>query len=326
MLNHFHSVDFDDVIPTDLYAVREFHVYNGYLVGLSHPQAFAIDETNVAQCTKVHDSVPDPKCTCGFYVYDNPKYWWTTKPHALPDGVVKAVVRVSGKIVVCARGLRAEELDIIALACNTNTLLPENCSKLPVYNTVHELLAQYTVKPLDRPDNVEPNLFTEFKKFDKSSLIPRKPNEIQLLNKSLLVISALIAITMVAHTVVAGAMILMSCLMAFFTKDKFFWSIPMICALLVLRDITLEWESLLHLNLSIAICAMLLVGVGQLTIQFTKFMKCAKQTADNNTMESFNKTIKYAPYQTLWGKQIRTPYSTPNVKKNSIMADQELNA
>lgn len=315
MLNHFHSVDFDDVIPTDLYAVREFHVYNGYLVGLSHPQAFAIDETNVAQCTKDHDSVPDPKCTCGFYVYDNPKYWWTTKPHALPDGVVKAVVRVSGKIVVCAKGLRAEELDIIALACNANTYLPENCSELPVYNTVNELLSQYTVKPLDRPNNGESNLFTEFKKFDKFTLIPRKPNEIQLLNKSFVTISALMAV-MVDHAVVASAWILMSCLMAFFTKDKFIWWIPMISALLVLRDITLEWESLLHLNLSIAICAMLLVGVGQLTIQFIKFMKCAKQASDNNTPESFNTTIKYAPYQTLWGKQIKTTYSTPNVKKS----------
>src|SRR5699024_7306267 len=62
-------------------------------------------------------SAPNDNCSCGFYVYDSKNIWWDdNKTNDDGEHLIKAVVRVSGKVLLCERGLRAQKIEILAVS------------------------------------------------------------------------------------------------------------------------------------------------------------------------------------------------------------------
>lgn len=166
----FEALGDDPVIPDiavqDFYTVRQYTLAGGadgeyHLVGVTFPQE-VVAGVNVASC--VHsaklgshsDTVPDEYCTCGFYVYDSDKTWQSGPQF------VRAVVRISGKTVVCEWGLRAAELEVVALSLEAQhsfdsrssikiaESLGESFPGVKIFKSDKELLTEYPLTRVDR--------------------------------------------------------------------------------------------------------------------------------------------------------------------------------
>lgn len=120
--------DFRDVKPTDDYlvgdvvALREFRLYEGNssIGGLSYNQS-VLPGKNVAQCAIHRDDekhvAPVEDCQCGWYAYDEPRKWGSRQtPSTSPvAGQFSAIVHLSGRLVLCERGIKAQHMEVKAV-------------------------------------------------------------------------------------------------------------------------------------------------------------------------------------------------------------------
>lgn len=111
----FHENKTEPIVG-DVYATRIFTLQRNdagevELVGFTYRQPI-LPGVNQAQCglEDGYHAAPAPGCTCGWYAYDEERRWSDDPVY------VEAIVRLSGKIVVCERGLKAAELEVVALA------------------------------------------------------------------------------------------------------------------------------------------------------------------------------------------------------------------
>lgn len=129
------------------------------LGGLTFHQEIA-PGVNVAQCGLVEADghvAPEEGCLCGWYAYDEVRHWGGLAgghPHKPVGLEVSAVVRLSGKIIVCERGLKAEGMEVVAVATE-----PSNASfihgVLPgveVFWDEASMLKRYPLQRLSRGD------------------------------------------------------------------------------------------------------------------------------------------------------------------------------
>ena len=131
----------------------------GELTGLSHPQLLA-DGINVASCqaTVPCESSPGINCTCGFYGYDAER-WVDQRPtKALPESShVRAIVRLSGRLVVGQHGVRAAHMELLGyvLAPADRYLLPKLQERYPSaknFSTMNELYEAFPPTELEREE------------------------------------------------------------------------------------------------------------------------------------------------------------------------------
>lgn len=151
-MSGFDAVKGAENLSGDIYGLRTFRVTpNGDLAGLTYKQPI-ISGLNRARCGAGRDHrAPSENCMCGFYALDEDNQLWA-------DGVI-AVVRLSGRILVCERGLRAEVLEIVALA-EMGKPFADHLG-LPWFTTRAEMLSVFPLTKISRPaapehDRVEP--------------------------------------------------------------------------------------------------------------------------------------------------------------------------
>lgn len=182
--------DFENANECDELAVGEIRAYRKFriqkrgtyvnLVGLAFPQP--VDSgVNYAPCYRHHSGeaknhssrTPDPNCTCGFYGYDSYRQWPT--PRFSTALIVDAVVKFSGKIIVCERGLRAEKMEVEAISepkkgMNTEESLNFNILKLSFpnvefYDSAKEMLENHPLTPVERQETDDKKIFLQDLKY-----------------------------------------------------------------------------------------------------------------------------------------------------------------
>lgn len=120
------------------------------LTGLSFKQPI-LEGINEAHCPIKDHATPSDKCSCGFYVYDEPSGGlWGSRP----ANSVDAVVRISGRVVVHDRGVRAQCMEILALASTdseTRDELLKVAPKTPLFENLEDALLEFPISKLDRP-------------------------------------------------------------------------------------------------------------------------------------------------------------------------------
>lgn len=124
----------------EVVALRQFTVHaDGVLRGLLYAQP-TLDGINVARCYVRHPkpghdvTAPSPGCRCGFYAYDYPQTWLPGTGGRVRAGstrIVTAAVELSGRVIVCKRGLKAQKMRVIALTGWTEFNLTDD-SAFPV--------------------------------------------------------------------------------------------------------------------------------------------------------------------------------------------------
>lgn len=144
-----------DVRVRRLFTLSSF----GELTGLSHPQLLA-DGVNVASCQAELpcSNSPGVECTCGFYGYDADR-WVDKRPaKALPESShVRAIVRLSGKLVVGKHGVRAAHMELLGyvVAPADRFLIPQLMKRYPsakVFSTMEELYEAFPPTELEREE------------------------------------------------------------------------------------------------------------------------------------------------------------------------------
>ena len=201
----------NEPIVDDVYATRVFKLNNdGSLESAVKGQIF-INGINKAVCTPLErkrrhyaDDVPNDKCSCGFYVYDNKNIWWGAND--FDDLIVKAVVRISGKVLLCNRGLRAEKLEIVALTIpdyvdeKIIAKLTNNYRNVRTFSNHVNMLNAYEVKQFERETREYNFVQTSLKKsftFVQTSLKKSFTDLFKMLIKDFrLFLLAFLAITM----------------------------------------------------------------------------------------------------------------------------------
>lgn len=148
----------------DIYATRSFLLSNTWrnwaLEGLSFRQPI-LPGINEAQCGVDPSRVsPSADCSCGFYCYDEEdgKLWGSSGRYR-GDGVsellVDAIVRVSGRIVVHASGLRAQNLEVVAFVTENDFArdkLGELFPRVPLFDFIEDALQEFPITKLPRND------------------------------------------------------------------------------------------------------------------------------------------------------------------------------
>lgn len=150
----------------DIHAARTFRITDDYeLCGLTFPQLLN-PGINDSICPHAHHLAPDPDCTCGFYTYDNDKWWTPWNSHEdFPEVNARAIVRVSGKTVLCKRGLRSEKMELVALAVKAPDLVKGKLADkydVPIFNNSSTLINEYPVTSIPRPKFTELQTFSNF--------------------------------------------------------------------------------------------------------------------------------------------------------------------
>lgn len=157
MVPDFHEVDSPDPIVGPVYASRTFTFEHGrgILEGPSVPQP-VLDGVNVAKCTAHFPRVsarehraPAEGCTCGFYAYDQEPNWF----HLGVPGEVHAVVELSGKIILCERGVKAQKMRVIAVSGDPGRGFVANYPTVRVCRDDEEMLAEYPLANLPRRED-----------------------------------------------------------------------------------------------------------------------------------------------------------------------------
>lgn len=162
----------DDFEIQDIYCTRMFKLAwdsndRRVLTGLNFQQEVK-SGVNVAQCGYSQHIVdpetgderaPGVKCSCGFYVYDRETWWMDNRNEdKVPRGNVRAVVKISGKTILGQRGLRVQEIEIVALAHNPEEFtdeelenLSEDFPNVKFYSSTKEMLRDFELTSLERP-------------------------------------------------------------------------------------------------------------------------------------------------------------------------------
>lgn len=159
----FNGVSGPDPIVGSVYALRSFTVTDdGVLVGVTYPQP-ALDGVNVATCGHLAPMVgpsheaPMEGCTCGFYAYD--QQGTGTRPFSRSGA--DAVVELSGKIILCERGLKAARMKVVALALDprtsakTRALVEQNYPSTHPFLDEKAMLAEFPLSPISREGQTE---------------------------------------------------------------------------------------------------------------------------------------------------------------------------
>lgn len=154
---------------SDAYCVRMFAIKRDWeglpmIVGLNSSQEI-IRGVNVSKCAatlepgakeKSHDS-PDKECTCGFYSYDNPKHWWRESFHkdGLPEiDLIKAVVKVSGQVIIQDYGVRSENIELVAVTHHPRQRgikeLKEHFQDVQFFTNTREMLDKFPLRQFER--------------------------------------------------------------------------------------------------------------------------------------------------------------------------------
>lgn len=144
---------FERGVPTeqtkDIYAIRRF-TYDCYgdIVGLTYRQPI-LKGVNQAQCGVRKDhQVPEVDCSCGFYCFDsyeNEGSWMQNYQN------FAAVVKVSGRVLVCPEGLRAERIEIVAVHDRVNAA---NELGVPNYTDFEIMKSEFPLAELERVEKV----------------------------------------------------------------------------------------------------------------------------------------------------------------------------
>lgn len=162
MHNDFEENSVDEYhVARDLLAFRAFQI-NGQpemLSGVTYRQELA-PGINIAQCPKApeHEQhhAPQEGCSCGWYAYDENRHWQGgagVTPHGKPfPNRATGIVRLSGKIIVCERGLKAEHMEILALAVHplNEVFIRTQFPDVEVFHDEKEMLKQYPLERLPR--------------------------------------------------------------------------------------------------------------------------------------------------------------------------------
>lgn len=159
------NTDFNELPPpepvvADVLAFRSFRIdpVAGTLGGLTYHQEIG-EGVNVACCANAAGhAAPQEGCTCGWYAYDEFRRWGTTAPPSKPVKLIPlhptGIVRLSGKIIVCERGLKAENMEIIALAVHSKdqAFLRTAFPNVEFYTDEETMIASHPLTRLDRGD------------------------------------------------------------------------------------------------------------------------------------------------------------------------------
>ena len=138
----------------DILCTRQFVFRGGSLYSLTVDKP-VVSGINEAYCDKAYEHPsPDPECTCGFYVYDSQNIWWSDSPEN-----IKAIVKASGQIVVCDRGLRAEKIEILAITKSSyhyddeyfDKQIREKYPNVHIFNDEESMFAEFPITTIDRP-------------------------------------------------------------------------------------------------------------------------------------------------------------------------------
>lgn len=149
----------DSYLVGGVLAFREFNLYGegASIGGLTYNQP-VLPGRNVAQCPIHRDDsdhvAPVENCKCGWYAYDEHRHW--SQPQGYPrldrKGRFSAVVSLSGKLVVCERGVKAQHMKVVAVTAHpadeaaVRAILPD----VKFYNTEVDMLASHPLTELDR--------------------------------------------------------------------------------------------------------------------------------------------------------------------------------
>lgn len=160
--------DFDEHLPIDpivgnVLALRAFRidVSTQTLGGLSYHQEI-VPGINVAQCAHHLDDdshpVPNNGCTCGWYAYDEVRHWGFgggQPNHSRPRPTrASGIVRLSGRVIVCNRGLKAENLEIVALTVHPQdeSTIEQLFPDVELFDDEAQMIKAYPLTRLDRHD------------------------------------------------------------------------------------------------------------------------------------------------------------------------------
>lgn len=173
IMDDFNEIGAEPVVGP-VYATRTFalDLQHMVLTGLSYPQP-ALDGVNVAICQRSEHPAPAEDCMCGFYAYDQESTWWGAGGTAMS---LRAVVELSGKIIVCERGLKAEKMRPVAVVTPEKGWHPSisasfrtNYPNVAVFDSEEHMLREFPVVPLVREtgDSGEPR--------EAEEAVPRTP-------------------------------------------------------------------------------------------------------------------------------------------------------
>ena len=165
MHNDFTESTHVEPVVGEVLALRSFNIdtTTWTLGGLTFHQEIA-PGVNLAQCAHTNTSdaehqahiAPVPGCTCGWYAYDEVRHWNGPSTPRWPTGQeVFAVVRLSGKIIVCERGLKAEEMEVLAVAVDPayTALIHSVLPDVKVFLDEESMLEQYPLQRLSRGED-----------------------------------------------------------------------------------------------------------------------------------------------------------------------------
>lgn len=149
----------DDYLVGDVVALREFRLYEekSSIGGLVYNQTI-LPGKNVAQCAVYRESEdhvpPMESCRCGWYAYDEHRRWdqRLTSPEAAEEGRFSAIVLLSGRLVVCERGIKAQHMEVKAVTIHPadRTAVLAILPDVEVFDSEEEMLAAYPLVQLDR--------------------------------------------------------------------------------------------------------------------------------------------------------------------------------
>lgn len=163
------SNDFDEHSPAepvvgDVLALRSFRIdiSTQTLGGLSYHQEIA-PGINVAQCAHNLDDdthpVPNNGCTCGWYAYDEIRHWGSNgghPNHSRPAPTrASGIVRLSGRVIVCNRGLKAENMEIVALTVHPQdaSMVQQLFPAVELFDDEEQMIKAYPLTRLERNDS-----------------------------------------------------------------------------------------------------------------------------------------------------------------------------
>lgn len=153
----FNMLSSDNLLMNDVYASREFKLTRTKnkklaLRGMTAPSIMHAG-IQTSRCLKKNHLAPMEKCTCGFYSFDSQR-WYLSYTKLLPPspGTVKAIVRLSGKIITHEEGLRAEKMEVVALCVNKWDVarLDSEYDDIPIYSSIQEMFNDFPISPLPR--------------------------------------------------------------------------------------------------------------------------------------------------------------------------------
>lgn len=150
----------------DIYATRSFKLVWTFrenklipeLTGLTFDQPLK-PGINEAQCpfARSKHKAPHPRCTCGFYCYDDPEgSLWPGRVQPR-ESIIDAVVRISGSVVVHGSGLRAQHIEIVAFSTSLDDerkALAILFPSVPIFNTLDYALTEFPVTALTRDEKL----------------------------------------------------------------------------------------------------------------------------------------------------------------------------